>query len=67
MKKAGIAAEGVTLKLKTADFRILTRARRLNTPTRSGSRRQRRAAQIQATSSVGERLNCSETPSTREH
>ena len=29
MKKAGIAGGGVTLKLKTADFRILTRARRL--------------------------------------
>ena len=35
MKKAGIAGRGVTLKLKTADFRILTRARRLNTPTQS--------------------------------
>ena len=29
MKKAGIVGGGVTLKLKTADFRILTRARRL--------------------------------------
>ena len=35
MKKAGIAGGGVTLKLKTANFRILTRARRLNTPTQS--------------------------------
>ena len=35
MKKAGVAGSGVTLKLKTADFRILTRARRLNTPTQS--------------------------------
>ena len=35
MKKAGIDGGGVTLKLKTADFRILTRARRLNTPTQS--------------------------------
>ena len=35
MKKAGIAVGGVTLKLKTADFRILTRARRLKSPTRS--------------------------------
>ena len=32
VKKAGIAGGGVTLKLKTANFRILTRARRLNTP-----------------------------------
>ena len=30
MKKAGISGKGVTLKLKTADFRIITRARRLN-------------------------------------
>ena len=35
MKKAGIAGGGVTLKLKTADFRIVTRARRLNTETQS--------------------------------
>ena len=35
MKKAGIAGGGVTLKLKTADFRLLTRTRRLNTPTQS--------------------------------
>ena len=35
MKKAGVAGEGVTLKLKTADFRILTRRRRLNSATQS--------------------------------
>ena len=35
MKKAGVAGRGVTLKLKTADFRIVTRARRLNTATQS--------------------------------
>ena len=35
MKKAGIAGRGVTLKLKTANFRIVTRARRLNTATHS--------------------------------
>ena len=35
MKKAGIAGGGVTLKLKTADFRIVTRARRLATATQS--------------------------------
>ena len=35
MKKAGIAGKGVTLKLKTADFRILTRGRRLQSATRS--------------------------------
>ena len=35
MKKAGIAAAGVTLKLRTGDFRIVTRARRLAAATRS--------------------------------
>ena len=35
MKKAGLAGGGVTLKLKTADFRILTRARRLGAATQS--------------------------------
>ncbi len=35
MKKAGISGKGVTLKLKTADFRILTRSRRLMNATRS--------------------------------
>ena len=35
MKKAGIAGNGVTLKLKTADFRIVTRGRRLTSATRS--------------------------------
>ncbi len=55
MKKPGIAGGGVTFKLKTAEFRILTRARRLNTPTRSGSRRQRSAARMHAANSVGER------------
>ena len=32
-QEAGLAGGGVTLKLKTADFRIVTRARRLNTAT----------------------------------
>ena len=35
MKKAGIAGKGVTLKLKTADFRIVTRSRRLRDATQS--------------------------------
>lgn len=35
MKTAGIAAAGVTLKLKTGDFRIVTRARRLAAATQS--------------------------------
>ena len=35
MKKAGVQGRNVTLKLKTADFRLLTRTRRLARPTRS--------------------------------
>ena len=35
MKKAGIAGDGVTLKLKTGDFRIVTRAHRLTAATQS--------------------------------
>ena len=35
MKKASIAGKGVTLKLKTADFRIVTRSRRLKSATQS--------------------------------
>ena len=36
MKKSGIAGEGVTLKLKTSDFRTITRARHLKNATQSG-------------------------------
>ena len=35
MKKAGVLGRGVTLKLKTAEFRLLTRSRRLSDATRS--------------------------------
>ncbi len=35
LKKAGLAGGGVTLKLKTADFRIVTRARRFGAATQS--------------------------------
>lgn len=34
LERAGLAAGGVTLKLKTADFRTLTRSRRLPDPSR---------------------------------
>jgi DNA polymerase-4 len=34
LKRADLAGQTVTLKLKTADFRILTRSRRLGDPTR---------------------------------
>ncbi|MBN35276.1 MAG: DNA polymerase IV [Rhodospirillaceae bacterium] len=35
LKKSGVAVEGVTLKLKTADFRIITRSRHLKSATQS--------------------------------
>ena len=35
VKQAGVAGEGVTLKLKTGDFRIITRNVRLQRPTQS--------------------------------
>ncbi len=38
LRKAGLAAGGVTLKLKTARFRTVTRSRRLPTATRSADR-----------------------------
>jgi len=33
LRRAGLAGRGVTLKLKTADFQLLTRSRRLGDPT----------------------------------
>jgi len=33
LKRSGLAGHGVTLKLKTADFQLLTRSRRLGDPT----------------------------------
>ena len=38
LKKKGLAGSTVTLKLKTADFRILTRARSLESPTQLAGR-----------------------------
>ncbi len=38
MKKAGFAGRTVTLKLKTADFRLVTRARSLDSPTQLAHR-----------------------------
>ena len=35
LKKAGLAGKGITLKLKTADFRIVTRSNRLKNATQS--------------------------------
>ena len=38
LKKAGLAGRNITLKLKTADFRIRTRSRQLDDPTRLADR-----------------------------
>lgn len=38
LKRAGLAAQTITLKLKTADFRLRTRARQLADPTRLADR-----------------------------
>ena len=38
MKRSGIVGGGVTLKLKTAEFRIITRSRQLSAPTQLATR-----------------------------
>ena len=53
MKKAGIVGRGVTLKLKTADFRIVTRARRLNAATQSAEEMYRVAEPLLAREADG--------------
>ena len=53
MKKAGIAGGGVTLKLKTAEFRIVTRARQLNAPTQSAEEMFRAAEPLLAREADG--------------
>ena len=53
MKKAKLAAGGVTLKLKTASFRNITRARRLNSPTQSAEELFRVAAPLLARETDG--------------
>ena len=53
LKKAGLAGGGVTLKLKTAEFRILTRACRLNTATQSAEEMFRAAEPLLAREADG--------------
>ena len=53
MKKAELAAGGFTLKLKTAGFRNITRARRLNSPTQSAEELFRAAAPLLAREADG--------------
>ena len=53
LKKAGLAGGGVTLKLKTADFRILTRTRRLGAATQSADEMFRAAEPLLAREADG--------------
>ena len=53
MKKAGLAGGGVTLKLKTADFRTVTRARRLSAATQSAEEMFRAAGPLLAREADG--------------
>ena len=53
LKKAGIAGEGVTLKLKTANFRTITRTHRLKTATQSAEEMFRAAEPLLAREADG--------------
>jgi DNA polymerase-4 len=55
LKKADMAGRTVTLKLKTADFRIRTRSRQLNDPTRLADRIYTVAAEMLAREADGTR------------
>ncbi len=48
LKQASARRRGVTLKLKTADFRLRTRSRRLAEPTQLAATLYRRAAPLLA-------------------
>jgi len=56
LKKSGLAARGVTLKLKTADFRILTRSTHLATPTQLAENLYRGADALLADAADGTRF-----------
>jgi DNA polymerase-4 len=56
LKQSGLAAGGVTLKLKTADFRIRTRSRRLGDPTQLADTLYRTAATLLAGEADGATL-----------
>ena len=56
LRKAGLAAGGVTLKLKTARFRTVTRSRRLHATTRSADRMFRVAEPLLAREADGRAL-----------
>lgn len=46
LRRSGHLAHGVVLKLKTADFQLLTRSRRLPQPTQSGEKIHRAASEL---------------------
>jgi DNA polymerase-4 len=56
LKAAGVAGHGVTLKLKTHDFRTLTRSRRLADPTQLADRLYREASALLAVETDGRRF-----------
>ncbi len=56
LKRLGLAARTITLKLKTADFQLLTRSRRLDSPTRLAETLYRTAAALLAREVDGRRF-----------
>jgi DNA polymerase-4 len=56
LKRSDLAAGNVVLKLKTADFRILTRSRRLESPTQLADRLYRAAATLLLAEADGRRF-----------
>ncbi len=56
LKAAGVAGQGVTLKLKTHDFKTLTRSRRLSDPTQLADRLYREAHGLLAAEADGRRF-----------
>jgi len=56
LKAAGLAGQSVTLKLKTADFRILSRSRRQSDPTRLAEEIYRAAVEMLAAEADGRRF-----------
>ena len=56
LKRSELAARGITLKLKTGDFRLIARSRRLDTPTQLAERLFRAAHALLATEADGRRF-----------
>src|SRR5262249_61484237 len=56
LKRSELAARGITLKLKTGDFRLIARSRRLDTPTQLAERLFRAAHALLAAEADGRRF-----------